>query len=397
MYKGATNNKNLHYSKIALLGFFLIWLAVALFTCNAKAELAPYPLENESYALSLTDELDGEYKADGSPYTVTDYIKDVKSHALDLDSDLHTRLIRKIIPYRAFINTGEYLHKGKTYSYYINTFDKTDKYLYASEVVLILYNLEIDTVAKRAISGIKVFSNGYYTGVSSGGKITTYCNGFFPNEYYLRDIQFDCLLKNVNEPNYGDADYVKANDTGTVIRHARMNFKGVKECKSGSNLFVASSTCVMDALFAFVPDLSDARVIYKGLKSFKAWSESFIGCLEASDRTIVESNGEQYIQDLPPKEDQEDNGQPYLRHASAAFKNNEEILIDDYMKFIILPQDGKPETKVIFDISYNIFVHPNSGKDYILLSSGKTKTYTKECSDSAQFKQRCEDIMFKGR
>lgn len=395
MIREATNNKNLRYTKIAVLGFFLIWLAVALFTCNVHAELAPYPLESECYALSKTDALDGEYKADGSPYTVFDYIKDVKDHTLDTDSDLHTRLIRKIIPSRAFINTGEYFHQGKSYSFYIKTTDKTNKYLYASEVVLVYYGLNMtEERASKATLELAILSNGYYTGVTNG-KIITYCNGFAPSgDYYLRDIQFDCWIENVNEPNYGDPDYVKANDTGTVFSETRVSFKGIKEYKE-SGSYGALARCTIDALFSFVPESEGIKVVYKGLSTFADWCAAIVGSVPVPKKDIVEHNSETYIQDFLNKEEQ-DNAEKYYRETSVALSDNN-ILIDNYLNCTIKLFAGKPETRVVFDVSYNMFVHPSSGKDYIFLSNGKTKTYTKSLSNSAQFKQRREYNMFKGR
>ncbi|MDE6201611.1 MAG: hypothetical protein K2M47_07050 [Clostridiales bacterium] len=388
----ATNNRNLRYTKIALLGFFLIWLAMSLFSYNVHAEVLPYSLESECYALSKTDILEGTQNDDGVPYTIYDYIDAVKSKkgAIFTNAELNTQLLYKIIPERLLNDTCSYFHRGATYSFYVKTTANTKDYPYASEVVIIPHKLELSRGTDVSLE-LSVFTQGYYSKKSSTtGKNISYCNSFTPAEYYLRDFQFFCGTKNIDAPNYGDANYSKVNDVGPILRQISIDFKAVKNYKSNKTIEPLLSFG-MDVVFSYMPGLSQYNKLYRGLKTLAKWIEAWDYCRDDPDIQYDIKSSKINVTGFDGRGLQLKNDKPYLEHFATVAPVYNSLLpkypmigFDGSMKCTMMVDIDTIATKASISAMYNLFMHYQNGKDYIIMPSGTNKAYTTDCSKTAQ-------------
>lgn len=352
---------------------------------SRKTSFAPSLYESECAALSETDILEGAVQEDGAPYTLYNYIDMVNGGKID--EKTNTQLLYKIIPEQYFVNECEYFHKGVAYSFYIKT---TKSNVYSSEVAIVPHKLNVMHYYKFSFE-LSVFSNTYYTKPATANKDSVcYSVGVSSAKYYLRDVQLYCGFENEDEPNYGDADYSKADDSGDVFMCLMMQYGGLKEYGKDGTI-KSLSRCGNFALFSHVPLYDDYGKLYKGTKSYKQWNAAIKDYMPADKVMVYGMNGA--IIDRYHKVTQEDNGKAYYERFVTIVHDNSDVLIGDKVECDISCWGETAKKKVFFEADYNLFVDPMFGKDQMIMSDGSSKAYNKSLSGSAQFHCGREQVL----
>ena len=225
---------------------------------------------------------------------------------------------------------------------------------------------------------------------------------FQPADYYLRDVQFYCGVRNVDAPNYGDSDYSKVDDIGPILSETRINYKGVKRyVKSGS--YEKLTMYMLDALFDGISDMSDVgsslALLYKGSKEFAEWADILKECIPSQALKVYSKDNETNIRDFKSRAVQKNNDKPYYERFATVASNDDyrDLLIDDYMQMIMKLDNSSPKSKIFIEVRYNLFGHDKSGNDFIVLtqpSGAYTEKYKTSHSNSAQFMRHYEDTLF---
>ncbi len=237
------SNNVLHFNKGIMLFALLILVCVAcgLFlginsTTIAYADEQSQLVEDYQSEEFLSLYLDSDYLYDRNEHrNQTSKIQDYESSNFCANGD---NAITQIIPKEYFINTCITAKMGKEYGFLIWTVP--DARNYHSEVFVFDISEESNTNDEFFYTVKPLFAYNYgavYDEDTGTYKIGPYMRyGSLVNTYCITNVAFGSTIFNENSYNLNDAEYVRANDFGPVIRQTRYNSKGYVGAQSQGNL-----------------------------------------------------------------------------------------------------------------------------------------------------------------